>query len=333
MNFRASSSSWFRTPRVGLRGLCSSVVLATLSVVGCGDDGSEEQNMLPTASAGQTDDGGDASSGDAADSSAGGELMFPTAYRFDCIDIQTLGDADGTALQATILEDTWGNDIANFKLNIVLDVLSRDDAGGAAEMAINSGIGPSAAELCKESTSASATIDVTFDPAATALELAPDDDELCSQPAADASGETGGTYEMELGPQDVVYIYAQDDDGTEFNCTPDPSPNAVPIRAIQAQVTANAAGDRMAGNLTGCLTRAEAAGLCSCLGSCQGEGPDDLQTEGECAGCPVGGTTLEALLGGVNPSTRCTELMGEEAFDLQIGFSARRLPSVPATCG
>ena len=284
--------------------------------------------MLPTASAGQTD-GGESSG----DGSAGAELTFPTAYRFDCIDIQGLGDAGGDAFQANVLEDTWGSDIENFKLNIVLEVLARDDAGGTAEMAIVSGVGPAAADLCAESSSASASIDVTYDAALSALELVPGDDDLCSQPASDPTADAGGTYEMQLSPEDIVYIYAQDDDGTEFNCTPDSTPNAVPIRAIRAEVTANAAGDRLAGTLTGCLTRVEAAGLCSCLGSCAGEGPDDVETEGECAGCPRGGATLEDLLGGVNPSTRCTDLVGEEAFDLVIGFSARRLPEVPATCG
>jgi hypothetical protein len=42
---------------------------------------------------------------------------------------------------------------------------------------------------------------------------------------------------------------------------------------------------------------------------------------------------LRSLLMGINPSTRCTDLMGEDAFDLQIGFTASALPTVPATCG
>src|SRR5688572_28764706 len=42
---------------------------------------------------------------DTADTDTGGELPLPVAYRFECIDIQQVGDADGTVFQATLLED------------------------------------------------------------------------------------------------------------------------------------------------------------------------------------------------------------------------------------
>ena len=72
----------------------------------------------------------------------------------------------GVDLQASLLEDTWSDDIDNYKLNIVFEVVSRDDAGGAAQVAIRSGIGTGAADLCSEPSSETAVIDVQYDAAA-----------------------------------------------------------------------------------------------------------------------------------------------------------------------
>ena len=81
------------------------------------------------------------------------------------------------------------------------------------------------------------------------------------------------------------------------------------------------------GELTGCLTEAEATQLCSCLGLCAGE------ADPECGGCPTGARPLAALLDGVGPSNRCTDLMGEPAFDLTLGFSTTAIPNEPTACG
>lgn len=146
---------------------------------------------------------------------------------------------------------------------------------------------------------------------------------------AAAGATSGGTYELVLGPTDVVYIYAQDDDGTTFNCTLDDAlPDAVPVRAVQATLTASADGETMAGTLLGCLREDEAMALCSCLVSCNpGQGSE------ACSGCPDGSVPLRELLSGVNPSKRCTDLVGANAFDIGLGFTASALPSVPTTCG
>ncbi len=279
----------------------------------------------PTTSEPMTTTGLDTGAG----SGSGDMVELPATYRFDCIDIQGVGDADGTAFQAQVLENTWSADIANFKLNILLEVASRNEAGGAV-LGIRSGVGPEAAGMCTQPDTISDLIDVVF--ATDDVRWGPADGiGECSVPT---TGTTGNTYTMELGAERVVYIYAEDDDTTTFNCTPDQAtPDAVPIRAVQAEVSTNPEETRVWGTLNGCLLESEATQLCSCLGECAGEGPDDLQTEGACAGCPVGGNPLNVLLGGVNPSPNCTDALGEPALDLKIGFAASRLPDVPTACG
>lgn len=318
-------------------------VVWTLGLGGCTNGEGNEPNVLPSP-AGQTT--GDATSTGqpttspvetesdtmletGSGTSAGGDIT-PRTYRFDCIDIQGVGDADDTAIQAQILENTWGGDIEAFKLNILLEVAKRDDETGEAQLGIRSGIGAQAAGMCAQSDTISDLIPVSYVQdevrwGGTSAEGA------CSEPA---SGTNGVTYQMQLPPERVVYIYAQDDDTTAFNCTPDAgTPDAVPIRAVEAEVSTDPAETTVWGTLNGCLLQADAAALCSCLGSCAGEGPDDLQTEGICAGCPVGSNPLEVLLGGVNPSVNCSDVMGEPAFDLAIGFRGSALPDVPTACG
>jgi hypothetical protein len=297
--------------------MCLGLAIAVAD--GCASDGETEENVLPTASGEDT----------AADeSSSGGTVVeLPAAYRFDCIDVRQLGEvAEDLPLQAKVLENAWSADIDNYKLNIILELQGRDDGDGSAQLGIRSGVGFSADDQCFVTDSASEILDIGWDPAASTWAVAAAD--VCSAPASES---LGGDYSLQLTPADRFDIYAEDDDGTTFNCTPDPAtPDAVPIRAVAAQVTANATGDRLAGELTGCLLEAEADTLCSCLVECAGDG---LQTEGGCAGCPTGGTSLRNLLGNVEPSERCTTLMGENAFDLRIAFSARALPRVPAACG
>ncbi len=329
VSYAASSLSGLRHA-LGVALSCGcSLVLA----IGCSDDGDGGQNMLPTVSASESGTSADtATSADTgAETDTAGEVEFPAAYRFDCIDIQGLGDGDGDVLQAKVLETTWSADIKNFKLNIILEVVERADA--TATVGIRSGIGSGPDDQCAEPVSATELISIAYDPATYMWAPVSGTSGVCSE-AATGGGPEGGTYDMELGPDDVVYIYAQDDDTTTFNCTPDAgTPDAVPVRAVRTQVSANAAGTKLAGQLTGCILETEAQTLCSCLGECSGDGPDDLQTDGVCAGCPVGGVPLDQLLGNIQPSTRCSDLLGANAYDLLIGFTATKLPNVPALCG
>jgi hypothetical protein len=299
----------------------------------CGDDEGGEQNVLPTASDSGTGDatadsngpgGPDTGTDATADTTAGTELMFPATYRFDCIDIVQIGDSDGDgqpdgeAIQGLLLENTWVSDIEAFKLNIMLTVRTRDDAAGMAELLIGSGIGTGASDLCTEPTTAVDPQTASFD--ATVAEWQRSTTMgTCAEPAASSDG-SGGTYVLELAPEDTVYIYAQDTDGTVFNCAQGGgAPNAVPLHAIRATVTVDDSEQMAAGQLTACLVDSEAQSLCSCLGQCSGTASPD------CGGCPDGSVPLAQLLAGVGPTDNCTELMGETAYDLTVGFATRRL--------
>lgn len=316
-------------------------MLGLLGALGCTNGEGNEPNVLPDPSGGgsttattstptsSTTAVAEASSDSGSETEAPADDT-PKTYRFDCIDIQGVGDADGSAIQAQVLENTWSNDIDLFKLNIMLEVESRDFEAGEAQLGIRSGVGPDGSGLCAEENTISDLIPVSFVQGETRWAGSTAVGE-CSTPS---SGTSGNSYEMQLPPERVVYIYAEDDDTTTFNCTPDAgTPDAVPIRAVQAEVSTDANENVIWGTLDGCLLQSDAAALCSCLGSCGGSGPDDLQTEGECAGCPTGGNPLEVLLGGVNPSDNCTSVMGAPAFDLTIGFSGSKLPNVPTACG
>ncbi|MGH1348207.1 MAG: hypothetical protein ACRBN8_42020 [Nannocystales bacterium] len=316
----------------------------TLSAVACTNGEGNEPNVLPDPTGGSSSTGTSTvdpptttqnptlpvtGSGSGSSGSAGGDPT-PVTYRFDCIDIQTIGDADSTVIQAQLLENTWGSDIDQLKLNIMLEAASRDAEAGEALLGIRSGVGAEASGLCSQAETISDLIPVAFAADDTRWGPASAVGE-CSVPA---TGTDGSSYTMELPPERVVYIYSEDDDVTPFNCTPDAAvPDAVPIRAVQAEVSTDASEGTVWGTLNGCLLESEAQSLCSCLGSCTGEGPDDLQTEGECAGCPTGGTPLAVLLGGVNTSENCTSIMGAPAFDLRLGFSGVALPHVPTACG
>lgn len=312
-----------------------SVSVVLLALAGCpaGDDDDATTNVLPTqggtedsSGSGTTMTTGMTMSSTTTADTTGGETMLPAAYRFECVDIQILGDADGTAFQAGLLEDTWNSDIDDYKLNIIFQVDSRDEGGGMAQVAIRSGIGSDATDQCSEPTSETDVIDVQYDPAAT-LWAPSSADGTCSA-AAMAGATSDGSYTMMLGADTVVYIYAQDTDGTQFNCTVDAAlPDAVPVRAVEAEITVAADGSA-AGTLTGCLLQTEAAALCSCLGMCSPE----IMNE-NCAGCPNGSIPLADLLSGINPSQRCTDIAGADAFDITLGFTASALPNVPMTCG
>jgi hypothetical protein len=311
-----------------------SVALVVCGSFACPKD-DDGENVLPTQ--GDTSDDSASSGGsvsatesvDGADTTAdatGGGTAFPQAYRFECVEIQILGDADGDALQAQVLENTWNSDIDNYKLNIVFELVSRDDAAGTGTVGIRSGVGTGAGDLCAEATSESDVYDVTWDAALTTWEPV-ETGEVCSAMAAPGTA-SGGTYTMTLPTESTVFIYAQDTDGTTFNCTADRGlPDAVPIRAVEATLTASVDGGSVAGNLLGCLREDEAEALCSCLGMCNPE----IMNE-NCGGCPNGSIPLRSLLGDINPSQRCTDLLGGNAYDIGLGFTASALPSVPQTC-
>ncbi|MEM7153308.1 MAG: hypothetical protein AAF799_10735 [Myxococcota bacterium] len=322
-----------------MRKVCGGLLFSVPLAVGCGDDGGGTGgvNNLGDSSTG-TDESAtsaatteQATTASSADETAGtGELMFPATYRFDCMDILAMGDSNGDglpdaeAIQATLLENTWGSDITNFKLNVLLTVRERDDEAGTATIAIGSGVGTMPNDQCVEGTTASPDYAATFDPDATMWQPSGASDQCVEA----GSGTSGGTYGLELGPDDVVYIYAEDDDGTAFNCVPGgAAPSAVPLHAIRATVTVDEAGQIAGGEMTGCLVESEARNLCSCLGACGGAAHPD------CGGCPDGGVPLAELLGSVGPTDDCTERMGETAFDFTAGFTTQLLTEVPNSCG
>jgi hypothetical protein len=145
--------------------------------------------------------------------------------------------------------------------------------------------------------------------------------------AADAGAASFGTFDLQTAAADVVYIYAEDDDGTSFNCTDSATPDAVPIHAVQATFTLSEDESVAYGSLTGCLVESEAEELCSCLGACV----PPAEPYPEC-GCNPDATPLRDLLLGVTPTDNCTEIMGESAFDMTLSFVADRLPILPVTC-
>ena len=182
--------------------LLAAMLVAATSACGSSDPAETDSNVLPTQGATEDDSSSTAApttmtmTMTSADSTGGtgGELPLPVAYRFECIDIQALGDADGTAFQASLLEDTWSSDVDDYKLNIIFEVVSRDAAAATGEVAIRSGIGTGAADMCAEQTSQSEVIAVEYSPT-TALWAPATGDGACSAPAdagtADPDGHDG----------------------------------------------------------------------------------------------------------------------------------------------
>jgi hypothetical protein len=271
-----------------------------------------------------------ATTGETGETTGGPAAMLPATYRFDCLDIIDLGDGDnprdgepdGMAFQALLLENTWAADIEELRLNILHTVLARDAAAGTAQMLIRSGVGTEIGNLCAEPTTVSEPITGGFDaavaqwqPVATAG--------ACAEPAPGGASGFGGTYELQLGAEDTIYVYAReqaDEGGDVLNCVPGGgAPDAVPLHAIRATLTVDENEEIAAGELTGCLMDSEAQALCSCMGECSGSsGPG-------CGECPDGSVRLATLLAGVGPTDNCTELMGETAYDMRVRFTAQRL--------
>lgn len=299
------------------------VAAVGLGGLGCGWNYSPTDNVLPSpiAEGGSTDEGPPP-----VETGETGEPVadVPATYRLDCIDIQMLGDANDEVFQVATLQNTWASDIAGFRLNILIDLLAEDPDAGTGTVTIRSGIGGGWSDQCSQGQTDSAEFPVVYEPGVTQWQPA-DAEGTCA-----AMTQTGGsgTYTLELEPQDFIYIYAEDNEGTAFNCSLEAAaPDAIPISAISATITGTADRSGLAGTLTGCMTAADAQNVCSCLSACVGNVHPD------CEGCPGGAVPLGLMLGGINTTPYCSDLLGEPAFDVTLEFSARRLPSVPTTCG
>jgi hypothetical protein len=294
-----------------------------LGALGCGWNYTPSDNVLPDPNgegSGSTTEGPPIETGETGDPPAD----VPATYRLDCIDIQMLGDANDEVFQVATLQNTWASDISNFKLNILIDLLTEDAAAGTGTVTIRSGIGSGWSDQCTQPDTESSEFPVIVEPMVTEWE--PSDVEgTCAVPAASGGS---GTYTLELGAQELIYIYAEDTDGTAFNCSlEDGAPDAIPIAALSATITGSADRSALAGTLTGCMVQADAQNICSCLSVCSGNQHPD------CPGCPGGAVPLGLLLGGINSTPYCSDLLGEPAFDVTLEFSARRLANVPETCG
>ena len=295
----------------------------SLGLLGCGWDYTPSDNVLPDPPSAEesttSDEAPDPETGD-----TGTEEPLPATYRFDCVDIKSLGDADEdeNVFQLNTLQSTWANDIANFKLNILIDLLEEDPDAGTGTVTIRSGVGPSSANQCSEPTSESSEFPVAYAP--NEGEWAEGSGEVCAVAGATPAS---GTYTLDMAADEKVLIYAEDDDGTPFNCSVAGEADAIPIWAVQATISMTEDRDLLAGTLTGCVVQSEALEVCSCLSVCAGgEHPD-------CGGCPGGAVPLGLLLGGIQATPNCTGLMGEDAFDIRIEFTANRLGAVPDSCG
>ena len=293
-----------------------------LGGLGCGFNYSPSDNVLPNPNA----DGGSTDEGPppVETGETGGVEDVPATYRLDCIDIQMLGDANDEVFQVATLQNTWAADISNFRLNILIDLLSEDPDAGTGTVTIRSGVGGGWSDQCTQPDTESAEFPVTFETGVTRWEPASGEG-TC---AAEAQSGGSATYQLELGAQELIYIYAEDNEGTAFNCSLEAgAPSAIPIAALSATITGTADRNGLAGTLTGCMAQAGAQNICSCLSACNGNVHPD------CPGCPNGAVPLGVMLGGINTTSHCSDLLGEPAFDVTLEFSARRLPSVPATCG
>ncbi len=246
-----------------------------------------------------------------------GEL--PAVYRFTCLDIQNIGDADGSAIQARLLERTWERDLDVFRLNLLLELLALSEDESAGYLRVRSGVlQEQSTNLLAVAQADSESFPFVFAPTQRVYKKGDVCSEAVTAPATDSS--TWGTVTLDLGPDDLLYIYAEEE-GEPVNCTPDPSPDAIPIRAAQVTMTISDDRKTMFGSLTACLARSEAENVCACLGECNpATTPNPI-----CAPCNPDGIPLDELLFGINPSPRCTNLLGQDAFDFDLGFIAKRV--------
>lgn len=289
-------------PRIAPLPLISTLVVSSALVWGwaCENDTDDSRNVFP-GDLTSADTGPEVDSSVMLDDSGAADVTR-VAYRFTKLDIQQLGSqikGEPTALQLNVLNQQWADDIENYKLSIMLTVDDYPESGtGTTGVRVGSGVGTNNEDQCIEPSSVAEPVpsDVVDDVISIAF------------------------------PEQPIYIYSEDDEGVQFNCTPDPMvPDAVPIRT--ATGTATLAEDRLSvtGELLGCLTRSDAETLCTCLRECRGgQHPD-------CGGCPNGAVPLASLLGGIAPQEECTERFGADAFIIRVEFDAVAI-TVPELC-
>ena len=297
--------------------------IAAVGLAACGGSSDDEGgNVIPSTTADTTADTTDGETG----TTGGTQTGVPATYRFTCIDIQQAGSAGDGDIQTNLLQQQWGSDINNYRLNILVDFLTLDEDAGTGTMQIRSGIGTGNGDQCSEPNSDSSVHAATFS-ANESKFIENTATDTCAM-AAVGTEPARGSFTLNTQPADVVYIYAEDDSGNAFNCTSDTTPDSVPIHAIQAQFTLSEDEQVAYGELTGCLVESEAEALCSCLGTCVPPSEPYAQ-----CGCNPDATPLRELLLGVTSTDNCTTLMGETAFDVKIAFTAERLPNLPEACG
>ena len=139
-----------------------------------------------------------------ADDATTGEITMgiPATYRFSCMDVQVLGSADADSIQAGLMEGTWGSDIAGFRLNLLVDFLSLDEAAGTGELMVRSGVGSNNNDQCSEANSDSQVFPVTFQPGVSVY-AADDTEGFCSK--EDASAPAFGSFQLDLNPDCLLY--------------------------------------------------------------------------------------------------------------------------------
>ncbi|MSP73024.1 MAG: hypothetical protein EXR76_12840 [Myxococcales bacterium] len=261
--------------------------------------------------------------------------LYPATYRFQCLHIHKLGEVapDGTPpAQAGILNNLWQSDISRYRLNILIGIEAFDDVSNIARTFIASGVGLDDLLQCREPTTDSVRFDSPVEFGEPQFAPAPMG-ELTTCAIDGAGTEALGTTRVVVPAESAVYIYAQDENNTTFNCTPDEAlPQAVPLRHVRADATISSDTGRLTGELKACLTASDIANLCSCIGACAAIGPDDVQPSGSCGGCPKGAIPLGVQLAGLRSSPACEALVGGDAYELVASFNAQRLPGVPEVC-
>ncbi len=321
-----------------------------LAVVGglafaCSGNPDDAANTLPEWPAAPADASGPPSSphdafhppaSDAGDAGDGGPSLFPGAFRFECIHIHKLGEltaAGQQPFQAGVLNRLWSSDIRDHRLNILIGIDSLG-ADNNAQVFIGSGIGIDDATQCREPTTDGTHFAAPIQKGKTQYVADPANAATSCTADPPAGSTAFGTLDVTVPSTDAIYIYAQNQKGVTFNCTPDPDlPQAVPLRQVRAVVTVADGGGDVAGELTACLTKADILTLCSCIGDCPATDTSDLQTEGTCGGCPKGAAPLTAQLAGLRATQDCVDRTGGEAYELKATFFAHRLPGQPDVCG
>lgn len=313
-------------------------LLALTLAAGCTGDPDTRPNVLPDFRPLPDQGRPDATGG----GPGGGAVVppgpeFPQAYRFECIHIDKLGEnqANGAPpIQAGVLNRLWVADINKHRLNILIGIDSVDTVTNQAQVFIGSGIGLDDASQCREPTTDGTRFPAALQPGTAVYATAPAaDTTTCARPAAE--GEAAyATVDVNVPSEGAIYIYAQDEKGVYFNCTPDEAlPQAVPLRQVRARVTLTPSGDRIAGELTACLLESDIAQLCSCIGQCAATSLEDtIPADMECGGCPKGGIPLAKQLMGIISSPECEALTGGTAYELKATFNAVNLPGDPALC-